>query len=459
LPDPRSLTRRDLLRGALGAVALAALPPPLRTEAAAERLHRLKEATGSDLDVALRCERWIRTSRTRTADGIAWPADPTKPDSVEPDFYNGMPGVVLFYLELYDATGEQAHLDEAVAGAAQLATTLGSRDLDAGLYSGVAGLGFVLAETWRRTGDAKHRDAARRAVALLKERAHPQGAGVTWNEYADIIGGISGTSLFLLYAARTLGDDGTVALAARAGRRLAELGTPAEGGLKWAVSPSWPKLYPNFSHGTAGASYALTALYEETGERRFLDAALAGAKYLDAVADHADGACKVFHDEPEGLHLFYLSWCHGGAGTARLFFRLAAATGDQGWLSRVGCYARGITTMGAPVKRSPGYWNNISQCCGDAGVGEFFLSLHKQWPDRGHLDVARSAAADILARATEEGAGLKWIQAENRVQPDFLVAQTGRMQGAAGVGTFFLHLDGLGAGRRIPTVLPDSPWP
>jgi hypothetical protein len=192
LPDPRSLTRRDLLRGALGAAALAALPAPLRAEAAAERLYRLRDATGSDLDVALRCERWIRTSRIRTPDGIAWPADPTKPESVEPDFYNGMPGVVLFYLELYDATKKQDYLDEAVAGAAQLAATLGSPDLDAGLYSGVAGLGFVLAETWRRTGDAKHRHAARRAVTLLKERARPEGAGVTWNEYDDIIGGISG---------------------------------------------------------------------------------------------------------------------------------------------------------------------------------------------------------------------------------------------------------------------------
>lgn len=394
----------------------------------------------------------------RTSHGAAWPADPTKPDSVEPDFYNGMPGVVLFYLELYDATGEQDYLDEAVAGAAELTASLAAADLDAGLYTGVAGLGFVLAETWRRTGDSKHRDAARRTVALLKERAKPAGTGVTWNEYADIIGGISGTSLFLLHAARLLGDDGAVALAARGGRRLAELGVPAEGGLKWAVAPSWPKLYPNFSHGTAGAAYALATLHRETGERAFLDAALHGARYLDAIADHADGACKVFHDEPDGLDLFYLSWCHGGAGTARLFYRLAGATGDDRWLDRVDCYARGITAMGAPVERSPGYWNNISQCCGDAGVGEFFLSLHRLWPDRGYLDVARTAAADILTRATEAGAGLKWIQAENRVQPDFQVAQTGRMQGAAGVGTFFLHLDGLNEGHRAHTVLPDSPW-
>ena len=458
MSDARPLSRRDVLKGALGAAGLASLPAALRAEALAERSHRLRAATGSDLEVALRAERWIRTSRVRTSDGLAWPADPAKPDSVERDLYNGTPGVVLFYLELYDATGDRAHLDEAVAGAADLTAALTTADMDAGLYTGVAGLGFLLAETWRRTGDSKHRDAARRAVSLLGNAARPAGAGVTWGESADIISGISGISLFLLYAARTLGDDGATELALRGGRHLAELGVGAEGGLKWAVAPSVPNLYPNFSHGTAGAAYALATLYGATRERGLLDAAQAGAAYLDVVSDHASGACKVFHHEPGGRDLFYLSWCHGGAGTARLYHRLAEVTGAGAGRERVDCYARGITAMGAPVDRSPGYWENISQCCGSAGVGEFFLSLHRLWPDRGHLSVARSAADDILARATEEGAGLKWIQAENRVQPDNLVAQTGRMQGAAGVGSFFLRLDGFTAGRAPMTVLPDAPW-
>lgn len=458
MPLDRSLSRRDILKGALGVGALASLPSALRAEAWAERLHRLREATGSDADVALRAERWIRTSRVLARDGIAWPADPAKPDAVERDFYNGTPGVVLFYLELYDATGDQRHLDEAVAGAADLTGALGAPSVDAGLYTGVAGLGFVLAETWRRTGDAKHRDAARRAVRLLGERARPMGAGVAWDESADIISGTSGIALFLLYAARILEDADATELAARAGRRLAELGVDAEGGLKWAVAPGVSNLYPNFSHGTAGAAYALATLYGATRERPLLDAARGGAAYLDAVCDHAAGGCKVFHHEPGGRELFYLSWCHGGAGTARLYHRLAEVTGDGTGRERVDCYARGITGMGAPEKRSAGYWENISQCCGSAGVGEFFLSLHRLWPERGHLAVARRAADDILARATEDGAGLKWIQAENRVQPGHLVAQTGRMQGAAGVGSFFLRLDGLDAGRAPVTVLPDTPW-
>jgi lantibiotic modifying enzyme len=458
MSTPHLYDRRHVLRCALGAAGLAALPESLRAEAVAERLYRLKRETGSDLDVALRAERWIRTSRVETPHGIAWPADPTKPDSVEPDLYNGYPGVVLFYLELFDATGEQSWLDEAVGGAADLTARLGDHGLDGGLYSGVAGLGFVLAETWRRTGDPQHRDAATRALRILGDRAEHAGSGVAWGEFADIIGGSAGTALFLLYAARTLDDGGATDLAYRAGLHLAELGIPEHDGLKWAAAPSLPRLYPNFSHGTAGVAYTLATLYGVTRERRLLDAALAGGTYLDAITDHAHGGCRVVHDEPGGRDLFYLSWCHGGAGTARTYHRLAEVTGDGSYAEKVGCFARGITDMGAPVQRSPGYWNNISQCCGNAGVGEFFLTLHRRAPDQGHLAVARSAAADILARATEEGAGLKWIQAENRVDPEGVVAQTGRMQGAAGVGSFFLRLDGFAAGREPRTILPDSPW-
>ncbi len=459
MSDSRPFSRRDMLRGALGAAGLFAIPRELRGEALMERVAALRGRWGSDADVAARAAHWIHASRQTTASGVSWPADPRDPKSVELDFYNGTPGVVLFLLELYKTTGERAHLDEAKAGADDLVANLSKGDaFDGGLYTGVAGRAFVLAETWRASGDKRYREAALRGVALLHENAKKTGAGVEWSDSADIISGTAGIALFLLYAARMLGDDRAIELAASAGRRLAELGQPEQGGLKWAISPSVKNLYPNFSHGTAGASYTLATLYGVTHEKPLLDAALAGTAYLEAVADHANGACKVFHHEPDGKELFYLSWCHGGAGTLRLFYRLSDVTGDRKWLDRIDCYARGITAMGAPVERSPGYWNNISQCCGNAGVSEFFLSLHRLWPDKGYLAVARRGADDILAKATEENGGLKWIQAETRVRPEIVYAQTGRMQGAAGVGTLFLHLDAQARGKPAAVTLPDAPW-
>src|SRR6476469_5010983 len=131
-----SLTRREWLGlGAGMAAGLVVLP---RTLQALTR----RTAPIDNLDVALKAARWIRRSRVETKNGVAWPADPLRPDSISTDLYNGYPGVILFHLELFHATGEQRWLDEAMLGANDLIERLPAMDAakDAGLYTGLAGV-------------------------------------------------------------------------------------------------------------------------------------------------------------------------------------------------------------------------------------------------------------------------------------------------------------------------------
>jgi lantibiotic modifying enzyme len=450
------LSRRDLLKGGLAASAAALLGP--RSLLAGLRDHELPASSERPyLDVARRAERWIARSAIRGEGGTAWPWDPNDPQSVQLNLYTGTPGVVLFYLELFHATGDRAALAEAAAGADYLAASLPGEDqvADAGLYTGLAGIAYTLALTYRESGRAGLGDAARRALALIRAAANPGGRGVVWSDSTDIISGSAGIGLFLLWANE---DSAALDLAAAAGRRLIELGAPERNGLKWMIAPSVPRNYPNFSHGTAGVAYFLASLYEATREREFLDAARAGATYLQALATRTvnDGR-MVFHSEPGNEQLYYLSWCHGPVGTARTFYRLGELTGEAAYRNYVHRLAQAIVDMKVP-ERSPGFWNNISQCCGNAGVLEFFLALHRLTGDPQHMDFVERVAADITRRATEEDGSLKWIQAEHRVRPELLIAQTGLMQGAAGVGLAMLHLDGVSQ-RRLPlVVLPDDPF-
>jgi len=403
---------------------------------------------------------WLQSCARPMKMGKAWPANPLDSTTVSPELYGGTSGIVLFFLEMHRATQNKIYLNDARAGADYLIATLPDTlaPEQSGLYTGVAGIGFVLEEAFKSTKDKKYRAGALRCAALLKKYAKKIGAGVAWNNVTDIIGGSAGTGLFLLYAAREMNDPVSRELAVQSGLRLLESGKSENGGLKWAMSPDFPRLMPNFSHGTAGICYFLATLYQETKRKEFLDAALAGANYLKAIANTEGDACLIFHHEPDGKDLYYLGWCHGPVGTARLFYRLWQVTGDATWMDWVKKSARAILHSGIPEKQTPGFWNNASQCCGSAGVAEFFLSLHRVTGERAYLDFAKRVTTNLLARATREGDGLKWIQAEHRVKPDLLVAQTGYMQGAAGIGMLLLHLDDFEQGKAGGSTLPDSPF-
>jgi lantibiotic modifying enzyme len=459
-----SLDRRALLRAGLSAAALAALP---RSLLAAPAPHTVAEPNDRPhLAAARRAERWIRASRIATERGANWPADPRDTKTTSLDLYNGWPGVVLFCLELHHATGDADALAEARAGADELLATVAKPDAigGAGLYTGAAGIAFVLSETHAATGDSRYRTGARAALDLVAGRARQAGDGVEWgtapeSTSTDIISGGAGIGLTLLAMHRRYDDRRDLELATRAGRRLASVGIRDGDGLRWAMTPSFAREMPNFSHGTAGVSYFLAELFAATGDRSFLDAARGGARYLERVSTCHDDACSVFHHTNGGEELYYLGWCHGPAGTARLFHRLAAITrdrADEAWVARG---AKAITTSGVPEARTPGFWNNVSVCCGNAGVADFFLQLYRARGDATYLAFAERTVADLMRRSTDDDAGLRWVQAENRVSPDAVVAQTGFMQGAAGIGSVLLRFDALQRKRRVRVVWPDSPWP
>ena len=97
------------------------------------------------------------------------------------------------------------------------------------------------------------------------------------------------------------------------------------------------------------------------------------------------------------------------------------------------------------------------------GVGSFALALHRGTADATYLGFAKRLHDDIMSRATrvETGdgvVGLKWIQAEHRVRPEFLQAQTGYMQGAAGVGLYLLELHAHQQDKSLSFRLPGSPF-
>lgn len=380
---------------------------------------------------------WLLAAAIGTDTGLAWPA--ALGEELNDSLYAGTPGVVLSLLTAHHSSGDARYLEAAQAAGRHLVAAIPG--VNSGLYTGVAGIGFAL----HALGDG---EGVGTCVETLDARADSSGG---WGGYTDVIFGAAGTGLFLLAV-------GESDLAAAAGRSLMGQAITTDAGCKWPIGPGPDQFMPNFSHGTAGVAYFLASLAAETGGDEFLDAALNGASYLLSVARSDDDTCAVFHYEGGGEDLYPLGWCHGPTGLARLFHRLAVTTGDTEWAEWRDRCARTVRGSGIPERKHLGFWDNVAKCCGSTGVAEFFLDLHRLTGEADHLAFARTMADDIVSRATVDDGGTRWSNYEHRIEPPDLPAQTGAMQGAAGIASFLLHVDGYLNGDDWHIVWPDSPF-
>jgi lantibiotic modifying enzyme len=367
---------------------------------------------------------------------------------------------VVFHAELARASGLEEILDLARRGADELLAGLDGPDAmrENGLYTGIAGVGFALEVVHRVSGDDRYRAGAARVVDELIARAEEVEGGLRWSGSTDVISGSAGIGLFLLWAADAIERPDALEAARDAGGHLLTRAREQGAGLSWPMTPDYPRDMPNFSHGTAGVAFFLARLYAATGEQRFFDAAVKGARHLLAIADHAGGGLRVHHHSPGGEELYYYGWCHGPVGTARLFHQLGRVEGGEPWAQWVDRCVIALRESGLPTERVEGLWNNVGQCCGTAGVAQFLADRFRGSDEVDDRLLAEAFQADVVERAAQGEDGWSWPQAEHRAQPDLIQAQSGYMQGAAGIGLMLLHFDALQTGRGDVVRLPDDPF-
>ncbi len=488
LPGDHWRSRRRFLKAtvAMGAVVESIVSPTIAS--AVTPATGPTAVTGNDyLLAAKEAARWIRSAQVARPQGVAWLPEPDHPQrqvTVGPDntLYSGSAGVVLFFIELARATGDNTYLTDAARGADYLAASWKNlpgaaspaffRDGGLSFDQGLSGTAFSLIEAWQATRDEKYRHAALDATRTLSDAAREAGTGVEWTA-SPAVGQGGGIILYLLYAAKAFQDESLQRLAARGGDRIIDLAEPdPRGGLRWQGLPagslapsaaaSFPanSYFPNFELGTAGVAFVLARLYEETRQEKFLHAAREGARHIQSIATVREDSALVYYREPDLQNLYYLGYCHGPAGTARLFYQLHKVTGEAEYLEWTEKLARGIVRSGVPEKLTPGYWNVACQCCGSAAVTELFLSLWVATGKSQYRDFAFRVADQLISREDNlDGKGYRWYQAWTRVKPWEVNAETGYKIGAAGIGAALVHTHLAARDRYNAILLPDNPFP
>ncbi len=225
---------------------------------------------------------------------------------------------------------------------------------------------------------------------------------------------------------------------------------------QWQLAGNQP--YVNFSHGTAGVAYALARVAGATGDADCAGAARDGAAWLMANSiPRGDGlAWPVV----AGTEATLGGWCHGPPGTARLFLLLHQQTGEARFLEVALASARFVMAQ-APAEAAAGSAGGAapvafppSFCCGVAGALDFFCDLHRATGRAEHAAFAARAGDYLIHAAVPDGDGLKWRRGATHDSSSG-ADSVDLMLGAAGEALALLRLATLDQATDPVRHLPD----
>ncbi|MCR5761940.1 MAG: hypothetical protein K6G00_00990 [Treponema sp.] len=442
---------------------------------------------------------WIKTARITGMSGTVWSQSPDSkedfsdyPMLTPKSLYGGSSGVGLFYLRLYQVTKNSEYLKEAesaakhiietdegisfydrtlnskAAGTSKLVHVKNMPGWAAGYYNGPTGSAYLILKLFELTGNKNYKDYAVKVADDLLSVAKKSDEGIYWSEQNDLCGD-AGFITYLYSIYKLTKDDRYIDAAKNFGNFLLSKGKQApNGGTYWNVVDltiiDFPKdvFWVNHAHGTSGVGWIFTILYNLTSDERFLDAAREAAKYIEGIAVGDENAVLVpYLDSLErgpSTEFYYLSTCHGPAGTSILFQSLYRITGDKNYLDWVLKLSRGIIKAGAPEIFSRGYWQSQALCCGTPGLVEHFVSVYRLTKDPEFLDYAKRAAKTVVGQSFVEDADgdiyhqkaiRRWSGAWWRTIPSDVHSYTGLYIGTAGNAWALLSLAAAEKNERL----------
>ena len=172
-----------------------------------------KRNTAEDyLQAAIDTAEWIDTLAIKTEHGRIWKALPDGQDGYGADvplftsksMYDGSAGIGIFFIRLYEATGDSRWLTEAEKAAAHIiATQVDAKWYDetlnsevkgiipvpgwaAGPYNGPVGEAYFLDDLYKVTGKQEYHDFVLRTANILLEILKHDEKGAHWSEQEDI---------------------------------------------------------------------------------------------------------------------------------------------------------------------------------------------------------------------------------------------------------------------------------
>ena len=371
------------------------------------------------LKAAIDTAEWIDTLAIKTEYGRIWQALPEGQDGYREDvplftpksMYDGSAGIGIFFIRLYEATGDTRWLTEAEDAAAHIiATKVGVEWYQtmlhsevkgiipvpgwaAGPYNGPVGEAYFLEDLYQVTGKQAYRDYVLYVADVLLEATVTDKRGLHWSDQEDIT---------------------------------------ADGGF----------------------IVFLDILYRKTGIKKYLELAKEGLTYaMNIAVGDETGRLIPYQDHPvtgPTYDKYYLSTCHGPVGSTLAFRELYEITGEEIYRNWTIELSRGIVRAGAPEKHSWGFWNCQCQCCGTAGILEHFAAMYEYTGEKEFYDYMIRTADVMLSDSDHRTPGLRtWYDSWWRTIPTRVVSYPGLYVGVAGCASSLLRTYAALTGKKL----------
>ena len=391
------------------------------------------------------------------------------------------------------------------------------RSMDAALYDGTAGIGWVLswwaagrcdrdaeatgraalahAHSWaiRSTEDGlaggrsgvalalASAGAALRCPALMRDAVElasavvAAGAAGAVSGEVDLLGGDSGVAAALFVVADLAGGPAADELRSHALKLCARVEQAAIGTTngRWWYSPGAGAALCGLAHGASGIALVL----RRAGDRY-------GLAPLVAAADNAESAERAWFDSDRGGwpdlrgsssdddpeqpgYEVPFQWCHGSAGIGLVRLDTHASGGNRQALAEAAAAIEHVTAQTLCLLARPerSFAANACICHGVGGAAELHLRAAQATGDRTHLHLARRLMLRSLG--VERNDVERWMAANPAVGPDEIRGAADRITcgipGAGATPGLFVGLAGTAAvlaRLHCPDSMPSPamPW-
>jgi type 2 lantibiotic biosynthesis protein LanM len=401
---------------------------PLIADARAvgDRLHRL----------ALRVEGtvgWLGLTPVNEREWYLLPADA--------DLYSGTAGMALFLAYLGALTGEERHIELARLALATVRYQVAPQKehperASVGLFSGIGAVIYLLAHLGTLWSDPALYREAEEIVKLLP-------AAIEQDQTFDVMAGSAGCIAALLALHAVAPSQTTLAMAIQCGDHLVACARPMRRGVGWSTKIAEIPL-AGISHGNAGIALSLLRLHAACGEERFRRTALEAMEYERGLfsaqrrnwPDLRKPASDQPQPEPEQAACM-VAWCHGAPGMA------LARLGSLPFVDDAAI--RGEIEAALATTLAEGFGWNHSLCHGDMGNIDALLVAARTLRDPRYEKQIRRIVPMLLDSIDRQG----WVLGVPQG-----IETPGLMTGLTGAGYELLR---LAAPDRVPSILALEP--